>query len=464
MTSEGDIRFLLRPSARSLEVNVRCQSSEAIDETREMRETQVKDLQALIKVSGQLARLTADFRAIERAMGTLADEKSGSGQCGCGTAGGKTGHESTPAVDALTEVRLHDRLQRAQRASAKAAAAARRLASWLVKDDPQATENRGERVLSSSLTVWRLARGQQRKLVELLARSGVDHDEAEAAVEASVKPEIGTTRQELLAAVKRLVVASDSLARSTFGSQDDSPTQESAGDARPATSRSISALTVEAGAAVVSAAVAFFGWLSDVLPDLFNASDDDRARDLISDSGCEALRAMTARQHFDLVDAMVRGPTGDDDELAILRLLDCLTCEQARALVNRFGTRGAGLISEFQGVEFDRLMIRLRECNVVRFNQWDDDTTRRFIAQSDCGSLRQLSPADRRQLLLNLFRGYTGDEDEAAIVKLVRCLTCEQRRALVRMPGMSVSDFDDEVDGAEWQQLRRLFQQCGIAA
>jgi hypothetical protein len=43
---------------------------------------------------------------------------------------------------------------------------------------------------------------------------------------------------------------------------------------------------------------------------------------------------------------------------------------------------------EFHDVEFDRLMIRLRECNVVSFSDWDDDTTRRFIRQASCATLR----------------------------------------------------------------------------
>lgn len=440
------------------------------EHTKESFSASVNDVHRLVRASGQLAQLATDLRTIERCAVPDRTEVAATGHCGCEPA--RITADASPTFDTardldpltinlLTEERLRDRMQRARRASLKASAAARRLAARLLKRSPGDKDADGEAPAAGSHAVWRLASGQQRKLVEALARNGVDHDDAEAAVRASMQSD-AVTAAAVLAGVKRVVAAGDALARTPGAAADPSipPEADSVGGARTATSAS--ALTVEAVAAVVSAAVAFVGSLIDVLPDLFNASDDDRARDLINSSSCAALRAMSPRQHFDLVDAMVRGPTGDDDELAILRLLDCLTCAQVQQLASRFGPNGIELIDEFQGVEFDRLMIRLQECGVVSLGAWGDDTTRRFVRLASCETLQRLSLSQVRLLLRNLFSGHTGDDDEQAILKLVRCQSCDRRRALVRMAGLSVSDFDDEVDGAEWRELRRLFQQCGI--
>jgi hypothetical protein len=114
------------------------------------------------------------------------------------------------------------------------------------------------------------------------------------------------------------------------------------------------------------------------------------------------------------------------------------------------------LLDEFQGFEWDRLMLRLQQCGLVDFDDWDDDATRRFINASDCATLNALRLTDIRSLILNIFSGSTGDEDENAIIKLIGCLPCERRRTLMSMSGMSLDDFHDEVNGSEWDRLSRL--------
>jgi hypothetical protein len=191
------------------------------------------------------------------------------------------------------------------------------------------------------------------------------------------------------------------------------------------------------------------------LEDLFNSTDDDQARDVINGSTCSQLSALSIELRRQMLQAMIDGPTGDDDENAIARLLECSPCDDVRTLVSQIGGVDT-LLDEFQGSEWDRLMLRLQQCNLVDFSDWDDDATRLFINSSDCATLNALRLTDIRHLILNMFSGSTGDDDENAIIRLIGCLPCERRRELMLMSDMSYDDFDDEVDGSEWRSLSGL--------
>ena len=157
---------------------------------------------------------------------------------------------------------------------------------------------------------------------------------------------------------------------------------------------------------------------------------------------------------------MLDGATLDDDENAILRILNCLPCDRVQLIVEEVG-RGR-LMDDFDGSQWDRLMIRLQECGLAEFGEWDDDATRRFINDVDCSTIAELTLNDIRQLMLNLFSGTTGDDDERAILRMINCMSCSRRSQLVEMRSMSVDDFDDEVDGDNWDRLRRMFRNCDI--
>ncbi len=61
-----------------------------------------------------------------------------------------------------------------------------------------------------------------------------------------------------------------------------------------------------------------------------------------------------------------------------------------------------------------------------------------------------------------MFSGSCGDDDEDAILKLLRCQSRTRLKELVTMPRMSVDDFDDNVDGDQWDDLEALFNANGI--
>ena len=221
---------------------------------------------------------------------------------------------------------------------------------------------------------------------------------------------------------------------------------------------------LDIGCALVAVAIIIVAGilaLADAVEELLNATDDDNARNTVNRNTCEALNAMSTEAKIALINPMLSGPTGDEDERAILRLLHCSSCTQVDEVVNAIGL--THLLDEFHGDEWDWLMVRLRECGKVSFADWDDDATRLFINLADCSTLNSLRLADIRRLILNLFEGATGDDDELAIIKLVGCLSCSQRQALMDMEGTSFSDFDDNVDGEEWDTLRALLQCAGTS-
>lgn len=212
-------------------------------------------------------------------------------------------------------------------------------------------------------------------------------------------------------------------------------------------------------AVAVGTAYIFIG-IGMALAALFNATDDDIARDTIHTSRCSDLVAMPLQDRVDMINAMLSGPTLDQDETSILQLLTCHSCGHLVPLMREVGL--TNLLDEFNGEEWDRLVILLRSCGFLSFADWDDDATRMFINTSDCSTLNALNLNDVRQLMLNMFEGDTLDDDENAILKLIRCLPCSRIRELTTLPGMSFEDFDDVVDGSEWDLLERKFYSCGI--
>lgn len=128
----------------------------------------------------------------------------------------------------------------------------------------------------------------------------------------------------------------------------------------------------------------------------------------------------------------------------------------------REGKISERLLYDFDGDEFDQLIVRLQSCGLMQFSDFDDDATRVFINSNNCTVLSRLDLADMRTLLLSLFSGSTGDDDEAAIIKLIECLPLTIVRELMAMPNLSYSDFEEEVDGAEWRRLRTTLEAARV--
>ncbi|MGL4173472.1 MAG: hypothetical protein ACRCTR_05280 [Actinomycetota bacterium] len=200
--------------------------------------------------------------------------------------------------------------------------------------------------------------------------------------------------------------------------------------------------------------VAFF----NAIGDLFNATDDDDARQWSQNS--VVVTAASDEEIANRLRSLLDGPTGDDDEAAILRILRALPCGRRRLAVNAVGLNA--LLDNLDGDEHDQLMLVLVECDIIGFGTMDDDASRLFVLTNRCPVLGSLPVSSVRQLVLNMFTGSCGDDDEDAILKLLQCQSTARLNALVNLSGTTVGDFDDNFDGEQWDFLESFLAGHGI--
>ncbi len=153
-------------------------------------------------------------------------------------------------------------------------------------------------------------------------------------------------------------------------------------------------------AAVVSAfygVVAISKEVAEKIADVFNQTDDDRARDRIFGSSLEEIRGISDDELVSMIFAMLDGPTGDDDEEAILKILEALDCERRTRVVNRVAV--GELLDNVDGSEWDRLVNLLADCGIIGIDTLDDNGSRQFVNTRSCSQLGQLSLGSVRQLV-----------------------------------------------------------------
>ena len=102
--------------------------------------------------------------------------------------------------------------------------------------------------------------------------------------------------------------------------------------------------------------VGIIGAIADALGEggWFNETDDDEARAEIEKSPCEYIMQNDDAYWISRFDALIDGPTGDDDEAAMLKVLNCLPCARVQTIVANYGVQS--LMDEFNGSEWDSLV------------------------------------------------------------------------------------------------------------
>jgi hypothetical protein len=197
-----------------------------------------------------------------------------------------------------------------------------------------------------------------------------------------------------------------------------------------------------------------------VIESLFNDEEDDEARKKIDHLSGQELQKLSDDELVAMIRILLDGPTGDDDEAAILRILESSDCNRRALFVKRVGF--GKLLSDIDGTDWDQLLNLLVECEIVGFDKMDDDASRRFVNSHSCSQLGVLNMGSVRQLVLNMFSGSCGDDDEDAILKLLGCQTTPRLQQLVAMPGTDVGAFDRNFDESQWDDLEALFAANGI--
>lgn len=222
-------------------------------------------------------------------------------------------------------------------------------------------------------------------------------------------------------------------------------------------------LTFIFGAGFVVGVLVSGVWLVDFFVEflgLFNSKSDDKVRKFIFESDCTKINELSDENIVSMLRILLDGNTLDEDERAILKVFNCLNVDRLEAIIGMIGLQK--FISAIDGSENDNPLVFLYEKGLIQIEKLTDDASRLFVKRADCVKINSLSLEDIRSLILNLFSGYTGDEDENAILKILGCLNCEKVRELVTMRRVRVGNFLDEFQGGQERRLIILFEECGI--
>lgn len=213
--------------------------------------------------------------------------------------------------------------------------------------------------------------------------------------------------------------------------------------------------------ALAAALIGLVEKVAEIATDLFDSDADNKVRDVIKAATCREIRSWSYPLSLAYVDELLDGPTLDEDENSLLKLLSCLSLEVRTRII---AARLDRIRADIDGAQFDSLLVFLFLTGEISpdEDEWDDNTSRRLINTAPQQVLGALELVHLKPIIQAMFDGDTGDEDESAIVRLMQSLSCERRRALTNEQGFSRSEFDDEVDGPEWDDLDRLLSECGI--
>lgn len=171
--------------------------------------------------------------------------------------------------------------------------------------------------------------------------------------------------------------------------------------------------------------------------------DDDVARGLVREGKHKG--SATAARVTELLDAMLSGFTGDDDEKLVLQLLT----DRADVLAALSTDKVAEIYDNFHGAEESELLVLLLGAGKISLDdeRVDDDAARALVAK---GKHRDLPAADVAKLVRKLLDGATGGEDEEAIVKIV-----EDRKADLAtvLAGTTAEELIGNFSGEPYKKL-----------
>jgi hypothetical protein len=168
---------------------------------------------------------------------------------------------------------------------------------------------------------------------------------------------------------------------------------------------------------------------------LFNDTEDDKVRDVINRSTPQQIRALSIDQLLDMVKKLFDGPTLDDDENAFNKILEALSPKKFMELVEKLGGL-SNIDDEIDGSEWNATL------RIATQKAW------------------HLSQKSKLKLIKGLFDTTTYDAEERAIIDIVKTMSSQQQYNMLQTPGFSKEDFDDQVDGSEWDELEKILDQA----
>lgn len=158
-------------------------------------------------------------------------------------------------------------------------------------------------------------------------------------------------------------------------------------------------------------------------------------------------------KRVELINAMLEGFTGDEDEQAILALLEVSELAEVEAILTEVG--GAKLRKAIDGEEYDRFVALLFTKGVSLPRDGiilNDDAARLVVSQ---GGLESLTEAQAAALINALLQGATGDDDEQAIIAVLKAHQDKVETICNKVEG-GLNAIDSAIDGRDSKEFRGL--------
>jgi uncharacterized protein DUF4157 len=225
------------------------------------------------------------------------------------------------------------------------------------------------------------------------------------------------------------------------------------------------------------AVIATFREIIDYIPDTgghagvpilqspIDTNSDDNAMEYFKEAkDKKALATLTSEQRFKAIRFLIAGSCGDEEEQAIIEMLDTAAVSEMVAIVTRLGSgdvkKGIDYLdSGVDGAEWDELCNRVFSKSPTTSVHMDDDGVRAAVA---AGKHVGASVATKQGWIKQLMDGACGDDDEQAIIRIVSASTSSDVTAIV--DGVGYGNLWDKIDGAESMQFTKVLAAKGYFA
>lgn len=192
-----------------------------------------------------------------------------------------------------------------------------------------------------------------------------------------------------------------------------------------------------------------------------NNSDDNALEYFQTAKEAKALGTLTTEQRFKAIRFLIAGSCADDEEQAIIEMLDTAAVADMVSIVTRLGggdvKKGVDYLdSGIDGAEWDELCNRVLSKSPTTSVQMDDDGARAAVA---AGKHTTASATTKQGWIKQLMDGSCGDDDELAIIRIITASTPADAIAMV--DALGYSNLWDKIDGAESVQLTKVLKAKG---
>jgi len=218
----------------------------------------------------------------------------------------------------------------------------------------------------------------------------------------------------------------------------------------------------------VSTTTEYVGIVKTVEKDVPSESDDIIVDSLIDSSGKLSLSrvpaGLTSKQAVLLLKSLISGLCIGDDERAVLLILQSLTAPVFQTTVNKLSLKY--IDSGLDGQQWDEFLVLAASRYPAGQNiavwciatEKNDDAARMLVYKA--GIKDKLSYTEWLGVIGALLSGSCGDEDEQAIIKIVKWFATDGKLGLINS-SIGKDAMDSGVDGQEWRTIAGIMNGAG---